>query len=172
MASVATQATEDEDQMARTTVTDLLRGAAAGAAGTTALNVVTYADMALRGRAASSTPPDTVQSLLDRTGLELPGADEKRGNRLEALGALSGLAAGVGTGVLLGGLRAMGWRPASRGTFALTSGVVLVAGNGPMTALGITDPRTWDANAWATDLVPHLAYAAVATYVLTNGGGD
>jgi hypothetical protein len=48
----------------------------------------------------------------------------------------------------------------------------LVAGNGPMTALGITDPRTWDVSSWATDLVPHLAYAAVATYVLTNCGED
>ena len=158
--------------MARSMVTDLLWGAVAGAAGTTALNVITYADMALRGRAASSTPPDTVQALLDRTGLELPGADGKRENRLEALGALSGLAAGVGTGLLLGGLRAAGWRPGSRGTFALTSGVVLVAGNGPMTVLGVTDPRTWDANSWATDLVPHLAYAAAATYVLTNRGAD
>jgi len=32
------------------------RGAVAGAAGTTALNAVGYADMALRGRPASSVP--------------------------------------------------------------------------------------------------------------------
>ena len=34
----------------------LLSGAAAGAAGTTALNVITYLDIALRGRPTSSTP--------------------------------------------------------------------------------------------------------------------
>jgi hypothetical protein len=48
----------------------------------------------------------------------------------------------------------------------VTSTLVLVAGNGPMTALGITDPRTWDTDAWLSDLVPHLAYAVAATYVL------
>ena len=42
------------------TVGWMLRGAAAGAAGTTALNVVTYLDMAVRGRPASSTPERTV----------------------------------------------------------------------------------------------------------------
>jgi len=38
---------------------------------------------------------------------------------------------------------------------------VLVASNGPMTVLGITDPRTWSATDWVSDVVPHLAYAAV-----------
>ena len=40
-----------------------LRGAAAGAAGSTALNAVTYLDMAGRGRGSSSTPEQTVQAL-------------------------------------------------------------------------------------------------------------
>lgn len=35
-----------------------LHGLAAGAAGTTALNAVTYLDMALRGRPASTTPEE------------------------------------------------------------------------------------------------------------------
>lgn len=43
-------------------------GAAAGAAGTPALNAVTYADMVVRARAASSVPPDTVKKLLYRSG--------------------------------------------------------------------------------------------------------
>ncbi|MGI8900330.1 MAG: hypothetical protein ACR2HA_05280 [Nocardioides sp.] len=34
----------------------VLAGVAAGAAGTTALNAVTYLDMAIRGRGTSSTP--------------------------------------------------------------------------------------------------------------------
>ena len=124
--------------------------------------------MVLRARPASRTPQDTVEALAKRAGMDVPGVGESRDNRLEALGALSGLAAGVGTGLLLGALRAAGLRPGAAGTFGLTSALVLVAGNGPMTALGVTDPRTWDANAWATDVVPHLAYATVTTYVLTG----
>jgi hypothetical protein len=37
----------------------------AGAAGTAALNAVTYADMAVRGRAASQTPQRSVRRLAD-----------------------------------------------------------------------------------------------------------
>ncbi len=144
----------------------LLAGAAAGAAGTTALNAVTYADMAVRGRAASDTPQVTVERLADLGGVHIPGEDDTRGSRVDALGALSGMAAGIGTGLLLGAARAAGWRAGGALTFTATSALVLVAGNGPMTVLGITDPRTWDSDAWLTDLVPHLAYALVATYVL------
>jgi len=43
----------------------------------------------------------------------------------------------------------------------VTGVVVLIAANGPMTVLGITDPRTWSTTDWLSDLVPHLAYAAV-----------
>jgi hypothetical protein len=85
---------------------------------------------------------------------------------VEALGALSGLAAGIGTGMLLGAARAAGWRAGSSGTFLATSTLMLLAGNGPMTALGIIDARIWDGDAWLSDLVPHLAYAVAATYVL------
>ena len=44
---------------------------------------------------------------------------------------------------------------------ALTTLGVLVAANGPMTVLGITDPRTWSATEWISDVVPHLAYGVV-----------
>lgn len=148
------------------TLRTLMAGAAAGSAGTTALNAVTYADMATRGRAASNTPQVTVEKLAAIGGVEIPGDEGTRANRVEALGALSGLAAGIGTGLLLGFARAAGWRAGTSGTFLATSTLVLVAGNGPMTALRITDPRTWDADAWLSDLVPHLAYAVAATYVL------
>ena len=150
--------------MARTTSTVgwLLRGAAAGAAGTTALNVVTYLDMAVRGRPASSTPGDTVERLAATAHLTVPGDGEARASRVEGLGALTGLVAGVGVGGLLGLARASGFRA---GTL-LTTLVVLVSTNGPMTVLGITDPRTWSRADWISDLVPHLAYAAVVTTTL------
>jgi hypothetical protein len=138
-----------------------LRGAAAGAAGTTALNAVTYLDMAGRGRPTSSTPEQTVEKLAEQAHVTIPGEGEIRENRLQGLAPLTGLAAGVGMGVLVGLVRAAGFRTRPLvGTALITAGV-LVAANGPMTVLGITDPRTWSATDWLSDVVPHLAYGAV-----------
>ena len=139
-----------------------LRGAAAGAAGTTALNVVAYLDMAVRGRPASSTPETAVEKLAETAHLTIPGQGAKRASRVEGLGALTGLVAGVGVGGLLGLARASGFRA---GTL-LTTLTVLVSTNGPMTVLRVTDPRTWTVADWISDLVPHLAYAAVVTSTL------
>jgi hypothetical protein len=136
-----------------------LRGAAAGAAATTALDAVTYLDMAVRGRGTSSTPEQTVEKLAEKAHVPIPGDEEHRRNRLQGLGPLTGLVAGVGVGILVGLARAAGFRS---GTLLTTAGV-LVAANGPMTVLGITDPRTWSATDWASDVVPHLAYGLVAT---------
>ena len=141
-----------------------LRGAAAGAAGTTALNAVTYLDMTARARAASNTPADTVDALAQRAGLKIPGSSEQRGNRLTGLGALTGIAAGVGVGALLGVARATRWHPRPITTALVATIGALLAGNAPMTLLGVTDPRTWAATDWAADIVPHLAYGAVAAW--------
>lgn len=138
-----------------------LRGAAAGAAGTTALNAVTYLDMVVRGRGASSTPERTVEALAQKAHVQIPGDDEKRSNRVQGLGPITGLAAGVGVGVVVGLVRAAGYRSQPLVGTLLTTLGVLVATNGPMTVLGITDPRTWSATDWASDVVPHLAYSAV-----------
>ena len=139
----------------------LARGAAAGAAGTTVLNAVTYLDMVLRGRAPSSTPQRTVEKSFARAGASFPGDPSKRANRVDALGALTGIGAGLGVGAVVGLLRALGYRSQPLvGTGLITAGV-LVATNGPMTALGVTDPRSWSAADWISDVVPHLAYAAV-----------
>jgi hypothetical protein len=138
-----------------------LRGAAAGAAGTTALNAVTYLDMTVRGRGASSTPEHTVEKLAEKAHVPIPGDAVTRSNRVQGLGPLTGLVAGVGVGVLTGLARASGLRSQPLAGTLLTTAVVLVAANGPMTILGITDPRTWSGTDWASDLVPHLAYGAV-----------
>jgi hypothetical protein len=139
-----------------------LRGAAAGAAGTTALNAVTYLDMAIRGRPASSTPERTVEQLAGKAHVPL-GEGEQRENRVQGLGPLTGLAAGIGMGVAVGLLRAAGLRSRPLlGTGLITAGVMTLA-NGPMVALGITDPRSWSATDWLSDVVPHLAYSAVVT---------
>jgi hypothetical protein len=139
----------------------VLRGASAGAAGTTALNAVTYLDMAGRGRGTSSTPEQTVEALAAKVHVSIPGEGETRENRVQGLGPLTGLVAGVGVGVLVGLARAAGLRSRPLVGTALTTAGVLVAANGPMTVLGITDPRTWSATDWISDLVPHLAYGAV-----------
>lgn len=144
----------------------MLCGAAAGAAGTSALNAVTYLDMALRGRPASSTPEDTVEKLSEQTGIPVPGEGDTRRNRLTGLGALTGIAAGVGAGALLGVLRGSGWRHGTGLTSLVAGAVAMLAGNGPMTVLGTTDPRTWGASGWAADLVPHAAYGMVTGAVL------
>jgi hypothetical protein len=81
-----------------TTILPMLRGAAAGAAGTSALNAVTYLDMALRARPASSTPQDTVEAATRKASVHVPGVGEDRDNRVSALGSLMGLATGVAVG--------------------------------------------------------------------------
>ena len=138
-----------------------LRGAAAGAAGSTALNAVTYLDMAGRGRGTSSTPEQTVEALAEKVHVQIPGDEETRQNRVQGLGPLTGLAAGIGIGVLAGLARAAGFRSQPLVGTALTTVGVLIGSNGPMTALGITDPRTWSATDWVSDVVPHLAYGVV-----------
>lgn len=143
-----------------------LLGAAAGAAGTTALNTATYLDMALRGRPTSSTPEDTVEALSETTHIPVPGSGDTRDNRLAGLGPLTGIVAGLGVGVALGAARATGWRPGLAQATAAATVAVEIAGNGPMTLLGVTDPRTWPATSWVADLVPHLAYGAVTAAVL------
>ncbi|GAA1264401.1 hypothetical protein [Arthrobacter pascens] len=144
------------------TIGALTAGAVAGAAGTTALNAVTYLDMVWRGRPASSTPEATVRKLADVTGISIPGAEEERTNRIAGVGPLLGILAGVSVGAALGGLRAAGYRPGLVGTSLTAVAGALVVGNGPMTALGVTDPRTWSRTDWLSDVVPHLAYGIAA----------
>ena len=64
------------------------RGAVAGAAGTTALNAVTYLDMAVRARPASKTPEQAVTELAERSHLPIPGGEPARENRICGLGAM------------------------------------------------------------------------------------
>ena len=145
---------------------ELLWGAAAGAAGTTALNAVTYADMVLRGRPASTTPEQTVEALSDAVGVDVPGEGQSRSARVTALGQLTGTAAGVGSGAVYGALRAAGLARGRAAGTAVATGIALLAGNGPMTAMKVTDPRNWRAVDWAADIVPHLAYGIVTAGVM------
>ncbi|MFF9372994.1 hypothetical protein ACF1BB_00405 [Streptomyces griseoluteus] len=146
----------------------ILRGGAAGAAGTTALNAATYADMALRGRSPSDVPAEAADRLVEDVGLHVGGTGEQRSNRLSALGALCGIGVGVATGVVVSlahraGARVPWW------VGSLATGVLAMAvTDASMTRLGVTDPRTWSPTDWVSDLVPHLVFGAV-TYGVVAG---
>ncbi|MFG1925508.1 hypothetical protein [Cryptosporangium sp. NPDC048952] len=145
----------------------LLRGAAAGAAGTTALNAATYLDMSVRGRPASSVPEDSVELIADRAGHPVPGDQDTRPNRLTGLGALSGIAVGVGIGIAVALTRSAGLRlPAPIGA-VLVGGAAMAATDTSMARLGISDPRDWSTSDWLADALPHLAYGLVTWTTLT-----
>ncbi|MFD6952306.1 hypothetical protein A6A08_24665 [Nocardiopsis sp. TSRI0078] len=145
-------------------MTHLLRGAMAGAAGTTALNTVTYLDMALRARPASTTPETTVQRMEELTGARLSGAgrdSEEDANRRSGIGPLLGITTGVVAGALYGAARSR-WPRLPVSLLAVGAGVAANVGStAPMAALGVTDPREWSAASWISDLVPHLAFGVV-----------
>jgi hypothetical protein len=143
----------------------LTRGALAGAAGTTALNAVTYCDMVVRGRPASSTPEQTVETVADKLGLTIPGGKNARRNRVAGSGPLFGLATGVGAGAALGVLSAR-WRPPLVLHATVAAALAMAAGNGPMTGLAVTDPRTWSTSDWLSDALPHAAYGLVTAIAL------
>ena len=146
----------------------LLRGAAAGAAGTAALNAATYLDMAVRGRPSSSTPQKVVEQSANDAGVDVPGQGDTREHRVQGLGSLSGIATGTAVGSLLGLLRAAGLRPGPVAGPVVAAALAMVAANAPMTAMGITDPRAWSATEWLADVLPHLAYGAVTHATLVG----
>jgi CDGSH-type Zn-finger protein len=134
-------------------------GVLAGAAGVTALNAVTYLDMVLRGRPASRVPERLVDIAAGRAGLEL-GAGDTASNRRQGLAALLGYGVGLGVGsaYALAGARILGRRATASVVLAVAASI---AGGGPATALGLTDPRTWSSGDWLSDIAPHLAYGIV-----------
>jgi hypothetical protein len=134
-------------------------GIFAGAVGTVAINVVSTLDMAVRGRPASPLPGDVAQRLAAKAGISL-GEGEQTEHRREGLGSLAGYATGALAGAAYGVAYPVArhlppvWRSAAVG---LTT---MAATDGASTALGATDPRSWSAADWVSDVVPHLAYGA------------
>jgi hypothetical protein len=153
------------DQISRV-LPGLLIGGAAGAAGTTTLNVITYLDIAVRGRPASTTPERTVEALARLFDLTVPGTGDALANRLAGLGALTGYAAGIGIGLILGLAYSLGWRPGLLIATLVATALALFGTNGPIIALGVTDPRTWGVVGWISDPIPHFGYGVVTALVL------
>lgn len=152
-----------------------LHGAAAGAAGTTALNATTYLDMAVRGRGSSSAPQDLVEAVADRADVEIPGGDDERDNRLAGLGPLSGIGVGVVVGAMaglvLGALRKRGVTPPAPVPVLLIGAAAMALADVPLKLFGISEPSDWEGKDWAADALPHLFYGVVtyATIRATDG---
>jgi hypothetical protein len=148
----------------------ITKGLAAGAVGTELLNVATYIDMAARARGASSTPQEDVERLANRADIDL-GEGEVRENRKTAIGTLMGYATGASVGVVYGVLRPA-LRSLPRTPAAVLVGLAAMAAtDATSAALGTTDPRSWTASEWLSDVLPHLAFGAglVATYDALDG---
>lgn len=142
----------------------------AGAAGTTALNAVTYLDMALRARPASDTPQQAVDALATRTRHPVPGDPEGKKHRLAGLGPLTGIATGTAIGVAAGLCRPVLARLPAPIATAVIAAAAMALTDGPLAALKLTEPTAWSAADWLSDLIPHLAYGAT-TYLTLEATG-
>jgi hypothetical protein len=142
-----------------------LRGAAAGAAGTTALNAATYLDMAVRGRGSSSAPQELVEAVADRADIGIPGHGDEKDNRLAGLGPLSGtgvgVAVGAAAGLVLSALRKRGVRLPAPVPVVLIGAAAMALSDVPLKLFGISDPADWKGKDWAADAIPHLLYGLV-----------
>ncbi|GAA1919632.1 hypothetical protein GCM10009737_21490 [Nocardioides lentus] len=142
------------------------RGLVAGAAGTTALNAVTYLDMAVRGRPASDLPEQTVEGLIEAAGGAIGGSGARYDARRTALGAVGGITAGLATGLVASVARRAGLRLPFLLSAAATGAVAMAASDGPAALVGATDPSTWSVDDWVADAVPHLVMGAVTVAAL------
>ena len=149
-----------------------LRGIAAGATGTAALNIATYVDMAARGRASSQVPAKVAGALTQSVGMPLEaeanGSEHvsqneqaKAQHRLSGLGALMGYATGLGIGALYGLARPILVKlPLPMAGLALGA-AAMASSDVPATITGATNPKTWGASGWASDIIPHAIYGLV-----------
>ncbi len=144
-------------------MTTVMRGMLAGASGAAALNLVTYLDIAARGRGPSSTPEQSAGRLAALAGVDLGDGGQGQ-NRASGVGALRGYATGLGAGAAVG--LVAGRRPSWPVAALALTALAMIGSNAPMTALGVSDPRTWSARDWVVDAVPHLADGAVAATTL------
>lgn len=147
-------------------VTGITSGLLAGAAGATALNAFTYAQQAVKGTLSSATPDQAAQATIEAAGGHVPGTPDQQQNRLEGLGPLSGYGVGLGVGALAGLLRAYRVKvPIGLAPVIVGLGAMAIS-DGVMTALGISDPRTWTTSSIVDDALPHLAYGGVTVLAL------
>lgn len=152
----------------------MILGAVAGAAGTMALDMVSYGDMAMRGRQSSDLPAEVVRRLAERAGnaaLAVPDADasETTKARRTALGSLSGYAIGISIGALYGAVARGTW--AKNGLLVRTlalGAIAMAASDVPAALLGATNLKEWSATSWISDILPHAAYGLATAAVVAG----
>ena len=148
-----------------------LRGMFAGAVGTVALNLATYADMAIRGRSSSSAPSKMIDKVAKQMHLPLSPQgvgtqDETAQNRESGLGALLGYVNGLGTGMIYGLVRSQFDEIPTLLAAPLVGLTAMAASDVPLVTMQLTNPKTWGLSGWLSDAIPHLIYGivTVATY--------
>ena len=142
----------------------MVDGAIAGAVGSAALNIVSYLDMAVRARPASSPPEETAGRVASAAHLDL-GPEEKAAKRRAGLGPVLGYGIGIAAGAAFGVFSARRRLPLPVAA-GLLGGGVMATTDGSMTVLGVTNPKTWRSADWVSDIVPHLAYGIAAAATL------
>lgn len=153
-----------------------LAGILAGSVGTVALNMTTSADMAIRGRSASSAPSALVGTLAEKIGIPLSlhkatSQDQTVENRKSGIGALLGYVNGLGVATLYGLLRPHAEKVPLPLAGFLVGATAMIASDVPLVALRVSHPKTWGLSGWAADIIPHLCYglATVLSYeAVTN----
>ncbi|HEX5370372.1 MAG TPA: hypothetical protein VFY10_13230 [Dehalococcoidia bacterium] len=145
----------------KTIVKTLVIGVVAGGFGTLLLNIVTYLDMLLQGRPASSAPEELAGRLAEKAHIDRLAsgntAQEAQARR-SATGALLGYSTGLGLAVGYSALRLTGLQPN-----ALVSGIglglaAMASSDVPLTVTGVSNPKQWSLRSWVSDVVPHVAY--------------
>jgi len=137
-------------------------GIIAGAVGTFALDVSTYADIALRGRPPSEVPEKVAGRFLEQAGIDLGDDPDVAKNRRSAIGTLFGYGTGVAGGIAYALVRR---RRTDTSTSLLGIGLglgVMAVTDTSSTLAGATDPRTWGVSGWLADAFFHAIYG-VAT---------
>jgi hypothetical protein len=150
---------------------EILKGTAAGAVGTVALDITSYADMVIRGRSASNAPARLVSTVANIVGLPLSShgvgvEDETAQNRASGLGALLGYMNGLGMGLIYGLLRSQR-EEVSIPLASIGVGLAAMAASDiPLVTLKVSNPKTWGVSGWAADIIFHLIYglATVTTF--------
>jgi hypothetical protein len=145
----------------------LLLGAVAGAAGNLTLEIVTYGDMLLRGRAASGVPAKMAGTLADTfEALSSAATGNQADNRRSAAGALLGYALGIGLGGAYGLARPSLGRASTPLSGVAVGLAAMAAADTSYAVTGVSDPKSWSVADRISDLVPHVIYGlvTVATY--------
>lgn len=148
-------------------------GTVAAAVGTVLLDVVTYADMAVRGRPPSTVPGTMVKNLAQYLGLEaLAADDETAANRRSGIAAILGYANGVAVGAVYGALEPVLRKLPLTIRALVAGGAAMAAADVPATKSGATDPKTWGTAGWLSDILPHVVfgYAVACTFDALDGG--